>query len=248
MRILAIDTSLGAGSVAALDDAGADERPLGAAGEHARVLTAALIEVADRRGWGAGGHPLAALRPADVVAVIRGPGSFTGLRVGVTAAKALAWTTGARLLGISGFQAIARRAARLAGWADTPLAIAYDAGRGDVFAAWAEPVEPTAADALGWRLTEPRLISFQDWLGSLPSGSRVGGPVADVHRDRILAHGAIECLTHEACLPSAIDAAAIARVRANAGESDDPHTLAPDYLRPSYAEETRPPISGTSKP
>jgi tRNA threonylcarbamoyladenosine biosynthesis protein TsaB len=244
MKILAIDTSLGNGSVAAVDETGADERPLGVAGDHARVLTAALIDVANRRGWGAGGHPLANLGPADVVAVIRGPGSFTGLRVGVTAAKALAWTTGARLVGVSGFQAIARRMARLTGWTDTPLAITFDAGRGDVFAAWAEPVAPTESDALGWRLTEPRLIPFADWLGSLPSGSRVGGPAADAHRDRILAHGTIECAAHEACLPSAIDAAAIARLRALAGECDDPHTLVPDYLRPSYAEETRPPVAG----
>ena len=48
----------------------------------------------------------------------------------------------------------------------------------------------------------------------------------------------------EAWHPLATDAAAIARARAEAGEVDDPHTLLPDYLRPSYAEERKPPAAG----
>jgi hypothetical protein len=44
--------------------------------------------------------------------------------------------------------------------------------------------------------------------------------------------------------PLAADAAAIARVRAESGDVDDPHTLLPDYLRPSYAEERKPPAAG----
>lgn len=220
--------------MAAADDGGVEERPLGAAGEHARLLTAAALDVAGRRGWGSGSEPLACLGPDDVVAVVRGPGSFTGLRVGVTAAKALAWTSGSQLVGVSGFMVIARRMARLENWTDAPVAIAYDAGRGEVFAAWAEPA---ATDALGWRLAPPGLITFDDWLASLPPGSRVGGPAVDVHRERIAAHGGIVCASHDACQSSAGDAAAIARLKAVAGEFDDPHTLVPDYLRPSYAEE-----------
>lgn len=236
MRILAIDTSLGAGSVAALDDAGADERPLGAAGEHARVLATVLSDIAARRGWSSGKGMTTAFDSNDVIAVIRGPGSFTGLRVGVTAAKAMAWTTGARLVGVSGFAVIARRTARLTGWSDTPLAIAYDAGRGEVFTAWAEP---DRSEALGWRLTTPCLMPFDDWLGALPSGCHVSGPAADTHRERLMSRAGVACAPPDACLPSAIDAAAIAAIKAKAGEFDDPRTMVPDYLRPSYAEEAR---------
>ena len=245
MKILAFDTSLGSGSVAAVDEGGVDERPLGAAGDHARLLTAAAIDVAERRGWGSGQAAIACLGPDDVVAVVRGPGSFTGLRVGVTAAKALAWATGARLVGVSVFAAIARRTARLAGWRDAPLAIAFDAGRGEVFAAWAEPA---TTDALGWRLATPCLIQFDDWLRSLPPGSRVSGPAADAHRELITAHGGIACAPGDACHPSAIDGAAISKLKALAGEFDDPHTLVPDYLRPSYAEEKKPEAGGSGSP
>ena len=41
-----------------------------------------------------------------------------------------------------------------------------------------------------------------------------------------------------------MDAAAVARVRAEAGDTDDPLTLIPDYLRPSYAEEPKRPAAG----
>lgn len=245
MKILAIDTSLGSGSVAAADEGGGDEMPLGPAGEHARVLTKALIEVASRRGWGEGSNPITGLGPDDVVAVVRGPGSFTGLRVGVTAAKAIAWTTGCHLVGVSGFEVIARRTGRLDGWMDTPVAIAYDAGRGEVFAAWAEPA---ATDALGWRLAAPCLIPFDDWLGSLPSGSHVSGPAVDAHRERLVDHGGVVCASREACLPFALDTAAIAGLKALAGAFDDPRTLVPDYLRPSYAEEAKPGGSGSPTP
>ena len=58
MRILAIDTSVAVGSVAAVDDRGTTERSLGPAGDHARVLTAILTAVAAERGWGTRARPL----------------------------------------------------------------------------------------------------------------------------------------------------------------------------------------------
>lgn len=234
MRILAIDTSFGAGSVAAVDQDGMAERPLGPAGGHARVLTAALAEVAAERGWGVGPTSLGDLGPGDVIAVVRGPGSFTGLRVGVAAAKALAWTTGASLVGVSGFDVLARRAARLAGWPDEPIAIAYDAGRGDVFAAIATP---TTGD---WTIAPPCLVPLDSWLDSLPAGGRVTGPALDALADRFTARTDLARATPEAWHPLAADAAALARARAEAGEFDDPRTLLPDYLRQSYAEERKP--------
>jgi len=234
MRILAIDTSFGSGSVAAVDEGGRVERSLGPAGSHARMLTSALADVASDRGWGVGSQPLASLVPSDVIALIRGPGSFTGLRVGVTTAKALAWTTGARLVGVSGFEVLARRAGRLAGWHDSPIAVAYDAGRGEVFAALATP----AADR--WTIGLPSLASLDAWIDSLPSGRRVTGPALDMKSERLIGRTDLALAPPEVRYPAAAEAAAIAHVRAEAGDVDDPHTLLPDYLRQSYAEERKP--------
>ena len=202
------------------------------------MLTAALAEVAAARGWGVGPQVLGSLGPSDVVAVIRGPGSFTGLRVGVAAAKALAWTTGARLVGVSGFDVLARRAARIAGWHDEPIAIAYDAGRGDVFAATAKPT------ADGWMIAPAILAPLDAWLESLPAGGRVTGPALEAASERITARNDLAVASPEAWHPLAAEAAAIARARAVADDVDDPHTLLPDYLRPSYAEERKPPAAG----
>lgn len=234
MRILAIDTSVGSGSVAAVDDRGSSQRPLGPAGGHARILTAMLVEVVTERGWG----DLGSLGPDDVIAVVRGPGSFTGLRVGVTTAKALAWTTASKLVGVSGFEAIAWQAATVEGWRDDSIAIAYDAGRGEVYAAAAEPA------AGGWAIGPPGLAPKASWLAALPPGSRVAGPAVDDLEGLLRARGDLLVAMPEARHPWAAAAAEIARRRAERGDTDDPHSLVPDYLRPSYAEERKPVADG----
>ena len=124
MKTLAIDTSLTAGSVAAVERSAEGlrtvTRPLGPAGEHARRLMPELAAAAAALGW--------RIADVDLVAVVRGPGSFTGLRVGVTTAKAVCWATGARLLGVSGFEVVALESAAATG-VMAPVAIAFDAGR-----------------------------------------------------------------------------------------------------------------------
>ncbi len=240
MHILAIDTSLGQGSVAAADPAGTSERPLGPAGDHARVLTEAMAELAARRGWSTPTSPFGEFGygHGDVVAVVRGPGSFTGLRVGVTTAKALAWTTGARLVGVSGFDVIARTTARLTGW-QRPLAIAYDAGRGEVYSTIATP---DLASPGGWSLAPSSLLVGSDWIASLPQGAAVSGPALTALGTLASARGDLQIAPTEAWLPSAAEVATMAAAYAIAGRCDDPATLVPEYLRPSYAEETRKPV------
>jgi tRNA threonylcarbamoyladenosine biosynthesis protein TsaB len=227
MRTIAIDTSLAAGSVAACEGPARATRELGPAGAHARLVAAALVEAAAELGW----------TPADaeLVAVIRGPGSFTGLRVGVATAKAIAWAGGARLLGVSGFDVVAAETARVmsedGAGCRMPLAIAYDAGRGEVFAAVAEPL----ADG-GWRIGPGALAAADHWIESLPYGCLVTGPALATLAERVTAAGhrlAPEAAWH----PSAVAAAAIAIPRAAAGQADSPAALVPEYLRPSYADE-----------
>jgi tRNA threonylcarbamoyladenosine biosynthesis protein TsaB len=71
-----------------------------------------------------------ALSEIDVFAVATGPGSFTGLRIGIATMQGLAFAEGKPLVGVSGFDALARIAGdidRIATW--------VDAWRGEVFAA-----------------------------------------------------------------------------------------------------------------
>lgn len=233
MRILAIDTSVGSGSVAAADERGVSERPLGPPGGHARVLTAALADVARTRGWGDQATAVPSIGPTDVIAVVSGPGSFTGLRVGVTAAKALAWTTGARLVAVSGFEVLARRATTVSRCSAAPIVVAYDAGRGEVYAA------AVSHAPAGWTVGPRTLLAADAWLESLPTGSQITGPGVDAFADRLGSRGDLWIAAPEIRHPSAGDVAAVARERAEAGLVDDPFTLVPDYLRPSYAEERK---------
>lgn len=223
MRTIAIDTSHAAGSVAACDGAARAERSLGAAGEHARLLAAAITQAAAELGW----------TPADaeLVAVVRGPGSFTGLRVGVATAKGIAWANGARLVGVSAFEVVAARAAAEAGWHDRPLAIAFDAGRGDVFAAAATPMA-----AGGWRISAGELLPADRWIAALAPGSRTSGPALEPLAERLVAAGHHLPPT-AAWFPAAGVAAELGIARARAGSVDAPESLVPDYLRPSYADE-----------
>lgn len=227
MKTLAIDSSLAAGSVAALSDGRVVEERLPTAGEHARRLAAAIDALAAELGWSP--------RDAELVAVVRGPGSFTGLRVGVATAKAIAWATGATLIGVSGFELVARASARQTSRADGDMHVAYDAGRGDVFAS---VVAPAAEVAGGWRVGEPRLLSAGDWLASLPRGAVVSGPGLEIVGGGLAARPDLVVAPSAARLPTAAEAGALALELAAAGRADDPHSLVPDYLRPSYAHET----------
>ena len=232
MKTLAIDTSLADGSVAAIDGDRIATRPLGAAGEHARLLAAALAEVANEVGW----RP----RDAELIAVVRGPGSFTGLRVGAATAKALAWTTGARLVAISGCEIIARLAQAAAHWPAAPIHVAYDAGRGEVFAA---TVSPSTTSPSGWDTGPGNLVRLADWIDTLAPGALVAGPALDLESSAALlaARPDLRLATPGARAPTAAATGAVALLHAAAGRADDPFTLVPDYVRPSYAEERRTP-------
>jgi len=226
MKTLAIDTSLASGSVAALADGRVEARCFEPPANHARLLAAALADVAGRLGW----RP----RDAELVAVIRGPGSFTGLRVGVATAKALAWTSGARLVGVSAFEVVARRTAGLVDCGGRPVSIAFDAGRGAVFAATADT---DTESPTGWRVGPGGLLAATDWIASLPAGGWATGPALEKLAPELATRPEILVPPAESWLPSAAEAGAIAAARAAAGESDDPFTLVPEYLRPSYADE-----------
>jgi tRNA threonylcarbamoyladenosine biosynthesis protein TsaB len=228
MKILAIDTSLATGAVAAIDGDRIAARSLPTAGEHARLLAATLEAVAAELGW----RPAA----AELVAVVRGPGSFTGLRVGITTAKALCWATGSRLVGVSSCEVIAHGTATAIGRQDASVHVAFDAGRGEVFAA---VVVPDPSSPSGWRVEPGRLAAAPAWLAGLPSGSIVSGPGLALLTDALPGRPDLVVAPPPAWMPAIADVGRIALLRAAAGETDDPASLGPDYIRPSYADEKR---------
>lgn len=185
----------------------------------AQSLVPGMRQLLDRTGW----------RPdaLELVAVSVGPGSFTGLRVGVMAAKVLAYAVGAEVLGVDTLEVIAAAAPPEVGqlWA------AVDAQRGQ----WV--VQRFGRSDGGGRqsLGPAALVDAEPWLAELPPGSEVTGPALRRAADRIPAH--LRPLPPELWPPTARQVAALAAGHYTAGRRDDLWTLAPRYSRPSAAEE-----------
>jgi tRNA threonylcarbamoyladenosine biosynthesis protein TsaB len=144
MILLGFDTSTSATSVALrLADGrtreARDDPPSGEHPGHATRLLTLVHELLEREG----------LRWSSIerIAVGVGPGTFTGLRVGLATARGLAQSLGVELVGVSSLQALAHVAL---GAEPTPTVLAViDARRGEVFAAAYEPGDATSGETGG---------------------------------------------------------------------------------------------------
>ena len=220
MRILALETTEMTGSVAAMcDDKLLAELELNPKQRSAQSLAPGLRALLDQVGWRAA--------DVDLVAVTSGPGSFTGVRVGLTTSKVFAYAAGAEILGIDTLETIAARAPSEV----TLLSAAIDAHRGEVVA------QSFRRDARG--RPEPtgdaELTGVDAWLESLAAGTVLTGPVLGKLADRLPAH--LSVLDRQYWSPTA---AAVARLAARdhaAGRRDDLWSLVPRYFRRSAAEE-----------
>jgi tRNA threonylcarbamoyladenosine biosynthesis protein TsaB len=213
-RLLLLETSGRSGQVALAEgESVLSTRRLDESRNHARDLAPAVADLLTSAGW----------KPRDVSAVVvsRGPGSYTGLRVGVMSAKAFAYAAGCALLAIDTFPVIARQAPD-----DTdPLDVIADAQQQKVYLQRFERGAPVS----------PLVIRpVADWVADAPA-PWVSGPGLRLHHsglpasvravDESLREPQVECLL------------SLALKRWRAGERDDPFAVEPLYLRPSSAEE-----------
>ena len=100
MLILALDTSTFSGSVALVKDGRIlGSRTVPEVGTHSKWLMPSIDTLLTDAGAG--------LAEVDAIALTNGPGSFTGLRIGVSVAKGLAWTLGKPVISVSSLKALA---------------------------------------------------------------------------------------------------------------------------------------------
>jgi tRNA threonylcarbamoyladenosine biosynthesis protein TsaB len=166
----------------------------------------------------------------DVVAVGIGPGSYTGLRVGMMAAKTLAYATGASVLGLDSLEAVARNAPV----STRRISAVADAQRADVYVADFYRVAPGGPLAV---LRGCRIESVEDWRASLDPGTLVIGP--GLANAKIREAAPAEMLAGDSTLdyPQATSLIELARDAWATGRRDDLWQLEPRYLRRSAAEE-----------
>lgn len=218
--LLAVETSGTQGSIAIYDGPHLlGSRILSVSGpRHAQTLPAEVADMLTCHG----------LQPSGVrsIAVSIGPGSFTGLRVGVTFAKTLAWLNGARLVAVDTLRAIAQQ---------VPPATEYvtaiaDAQRSEFFMAtyrWNPEFK------LRYAIDDVRIVGADE----LPTEFPISGPAAI--KLASAEHGRFNVVEHSLWQPHAVNVGLIGLHLLNDGQSADPDSLEPVYLRLSYAEEKR---------
>ncbi len=224
MRILALETTDKTGGVAALDDSNLLlELTLDQSQRSAQSLAPGMRQLLENVGW--------QTAQVELVAVSIGPGSFTGLRVGVTAAKVFAYAIGAESLGIDTLETIAANAGDAVVRPGSTVSVVMDAQRGEVV------VQSFARRTDGW--FEPagpqELLDADAWLARLASDAIVTGPGLLRLADR-LPQGVV-ALDQELWRPRAAMVGRLAARHYAEGRRDDLWKLVPRYYRRSAAEE-----------
>lgn len=228
MKILALETSAKSVSVAALEDG----KVLCSAYQnigltHSRTLMPLLDGMLT--------NSELSLQDMDLIAVAAGPGSFTGLRIGVSAAKGLAWAQSLPCCGVSTLEAMAQNMRHMDGHT---VICAMDARRNQVYNAVFHVENGELV-----RMAPDRAIALEELAVEIKN---------DENAKIIVGDGAKLCYTYLseqgiACrmapptlvMQNAVGVAQVAFEMAERGETVNAHELVPVYLRLSQAERER---------
>ncbi len=227
MKILALETSAKAVSAAVTEDgrvlaSGYQDTGL----THSRTLMPIVEHIMKN----------AEITMAEIsaVAVAVGPGSFTGIRIGVSAAKGLAFAASIPTVGVSTLAAMARNAA----FADGLVVCAMDARRNQIYNALFE-----AKNGALTRLTPDRAIGLDELSEELRGDSRPKIVVGDGGRlcAEALAAADVACrlAPPHLVMQHAVSVALEAEEAARKGGLVSAQELLPVYLRPPQAERLR---------
>lgn len=221
IRLLALETSGLVGSIALTeDDRVLRHVTLDSARRTTQTLAPAIQQHLAELAW--------TPRDLHVIAVTIGPGSFTGLRIGIVTAKVLAYATGAALVGVDTLAVIAAQAPATG---EERLDTVLDAQRRQLFVARWRRVPPES-----WAAGGATVIADQDaWRQQLTPGQLVSGPGLSCLKVPIPEN--VRIAASDSWLPQAPTVAKLGLSRFESGERDDPWTLTPAYIRPSAAEE-----------
>jgi tRNA threonylcarbamoyladenosine biosynthesis protein TsaB len=221
MRIVAIETSGKAGEVALAED-----REILAQGlldprqRHTQLLVPTIRDLLAQVGWRA--------KDVQLIAISIGPGSYTGLRVGLTCAKTLAYATGAEVAAVNTLEAIACNPPPDA----LRVSVISDAQRQEVYRA--KFGRPQAGAEL--KVTQATaIVPVEQWAAALAPESVVLGP--GLRRFRDLVPQTITVAPDSLWDPRAAAIAKLGYAQYLAGRRDDYLQLQPLYFRKSAAEE-----------
>jgi tRNA threonylcarbamoyladenosine biosynthesis protein TsaB len=193
-------------------------RRLDEARRHARDLVPQVAELFGEQKW--------TPKEIDAVIVSLGPGSYTGLRVGIISAKTFAFATGAKLIGVPTFSAIAMQAPSEA----TALDVIGDAQQEKIYVQSFRESSTGVIEAS----TPLAIVLFSDWLAKRHANVWATGPGLRNHASRL---ADVPCVHSDCWDPRPATLLSAGFRRFGAGAWLDPWSVGPIYLRPSSAEE-----------
>lgn len=220
LRAVIMETSGTEGELAFADEGGLRSViALSGTRRHARDLVPLMKRSWEALGWRG--------RDINLVVVDIGPGSYTGLRVGVMAAKMLAFVNNVPIIGIDSMSVVAEMLP------DTlePIHVLVDAQQGRVYSGILQRDGVRECVKFSDSI---RIESFQEWLSHF-TGGVVTGPALDRFAEAI--PKSISLAPPEMRKPRAATLWQLGRKRFADGNQSDVWKIEPLYLRPSAAEE-----------
>ena len=227
MRILGIETSLYAGSIAVSDGGKIlGEYYFNTGPSHSEKLMSSIDWLLGELGMDKS--------ELGGIAVSLGPGSFTSLRIGVAAAKGLSYALNIPITGVSTLELLAHNVP----FSSAQICPVIDAKRGEVFCAFFRSKGGEVS-----RITQDMVLSPQSLARDIKENTIFVGEGAllcsDFLEDIMGGDGFTEFSPEPLSYPRAGVLCVLGGRMIEAGESRDPYTLAPNYIRKSEAEVSK---------
>lgn len=225
MKILAVESSAVAASVALCEDECLlAETTVNSGNTHSETLLPTVENLLSRLRLTVG--------DIDLFAVAAGPGSFTGVRIGVATIKGLAFRSGKPCVGVSALEALAENLAHLSGALVCPV---MNARREQIYTALFR-----ADRGILTRLLPDTAISIAEWNTVLAGYGNEIYFCGDGYSLMAAAYpGTVMPVPHRLQLQSAASVASVALRMFRGGQAVPDSELSPIYLRPSQAERVR---------
>lgn len=220
MKILGIDTTTRFLCLGIYDGARIYEYNLDLDRRHSTLLIPAIKRALDALGWRAG--------DIDYFACGLGPGSFTGMRVGLSAIKGFAWSLKKPVVGISTLDILARNASPVAG----PVVPIIDAKRGLIYCS----IYRIKKGIL--KRTAPYLLLNEDeLLKKIPRNAVLLGDAVSLYQENISRKiKGIKMLDKDYWYPRARNIIALALERIKQRDTKDAFSVLPIYLYPKECQ------------